>query len=359
VRILIDIGHPAHVHYFRNLAKNLIAKGWDVLFTTRDKEVTLALLDHYGFQYVNFGTPFRGRVGKVWGLFWFSLRLFITALRFKPDYFLNATMYSAIVAWLLGKPHFSLEDTFNMEQVRLYLPFTTAVFTGTYPHTRLGAKEIHFSGYQELAYLHPRHFTPDPHIAQSSGWDLSKKHVILRLVSWTASHDFGHAGISLSNKRKLIAELSKQAELWISAEGELPEEFDKFRLKTSPERIHDVLACCSLLIGESFTMASECAMLGVPAIVIHNTRSFYLQDQEKRYGLVFNFSESLEDQDRAIARALALLSKADLKEEWQRRRNRMLSDCIDPSAFFVWFIENFPESLSIIKEQPDFQLKFK
>ena len=359
MRILIDIGHPAHVHYFRNLAKQFISKGSEVLFTTRDKEVAIQLLDHYGFHYVNFGKPFKSRLGKIWGLFWFTLRVFVIAVKFKPDIYLNATMYSAIVAWILRRPHISLEDTFNMEQVRLYLPFTTVVLTGSYPHSDLGKKEIRYNGYQELAYLHPNWHSLDSEIVDSLHLKKSDKYFILRFVSWDASHDFGHKGITLDNKKKLISELSQYGDVLISSESELPQELKQFQLKIRPERIHDVLGCCSLLVGESFTMASECAMLGVPAIVIHNTKSFYLYDQEERYGLVFNFSESETDQKKAIKKAVELVKTPNLKEEWQLRRQRMLKDKIDPTKFFIWFIEKFPTSLKIIRAKPEIGSEFK
>ena len=35
MRILIDIGHPAHVHLFRNLYKELISKGHFVIVTVK------------------------------------------------------------------------------------------------------------------------------------------------------------------------------------------------------------------------------------------------------------------------------------------------------------------------------------
>jgi hypothetical protein len=31
----------------------------------------------------------------------------------------------------------------------------------------------------------------------------------------------------------------------------------------------------------------------------------------------------------------------------------MLSDKIDVTAFMVWFVENYPESVKIMKENPD------
>jgi len=37
----------------------------------------------------------------------------------------------------------------------------------------------------------------------------------------------------------------------------------------------------------------------------------------------------------------------------------MLKDKIDVTAFLVWFIENWPESFNIMKENPDYQYRFK
>ena len=36
----------------------------------------------------------------------------------------------------------------------------------------------------------------------------------------------------------------------------------------------------------------------------------------------------------------------------------MLKEKIDVTAFMVWFIENYPESAKIMKENPDYQLRF-
>jgi len=36
-----------------------------------------------------------------------------------------------------------------------------------------------------------------------------------------------------------------------------------------------------------------------------------------------------------------------------------LSTKIDPTAFMVWFIENYPESFRIMKEDPGYQERFK
>jgi uncharacterized protein len=359
IRILIDVGHPAHVHYFKNLAWDVLGKGGTILFTTRDKEMAIGLLQSSGFNYINFGRPFRSKAGKFWGLGWFTFRLLIVAIKFKPDLILNATQYGAIGAWLLRRPHISLEDTFNFEQVRLYLPFTSAVLTGHYPHPALGKKEILYDGYQELLYLQPDRFQADSKILNLLGISRKEKYVILRFISRNASHDYGHKGISLENKRKLVEKLSSISRVFISSESDLPADLAVYRLKIPFEKMHDVIAFASLLYGESATMASEAAMLGTPAIFIDSTSRFYTQDLENIYGLVFNYTESEADQKKAIEKAMELLTAPGLKSEWKKRRDKMFEDKIDVNAFLIWFVENYPESHKIMKMNPDYQDRFR
>lgn len=47
------------------------------------------------------------------------------------------------------------------------------------------------------------------------------------------------------------------------------------------------------------------------------------------------------------------------KEVFQERRQKMLSEKIDYAQFLTWFIESYPESVKIMKENPDYQWRFK
>lgn len=359
MKILIDIGHPAHVHYFKNFAWIMLNKGHEIFFTCRNKDVTVSLLEHYNFKFKNLGNNFKSIPGKIFGLFYFTFRILLIARRYKPDLFLNATMYSAIVAWLVRKPHISLEDTFNKEQVRLYLPFTSCVLTGDYDHPSLGEKEIRYKGYQELLYLHPKYFKPDKAILKELNVIENEIFVILRFVSWNASHDAGHRGLTLENKIKAVLSFEKYGKVFISSESELPNELKSYQFKLLPHRIHDVIAYASLLFGESATMVSEAGVLGTPGIYLDNTGRCYTFEQEERYGLCYNFSESTGDQLKAIDLGIELLLGADLKKEWDVRRIKMLKEKIDVTAFLVWFVENWPKSFEIMQKNQDYQDKFR
>ena len=45
MRVLIDILHPAHVHFFKNFRHEMLERGHQVLVTARDKDVALSLLE--------------------------------------------------------------------------------------------------------------------------------------------------------------------------------------------------------------------------------------------------------------------------------------------------------------------------
>ena len=152
MKILIDIGHPAHVHLFKNFAWIMQEKGHKVFFTTREKEFEIDLLTKYGFEFTSFGKKYKSTLIKIFGLFQFDLKMLLAAIRFKPDIFLShGSIYAAQISWLLRKPHVSFEDTFNFEQINLYKPFTSVILTSTYKHPPLGRKNIKYNGYHELA----------------------------------------------------------------------------------------------------------------------------------------------------------------------------------------------------------------
>jgi len=360
MKLLIDIGHPAHVHLFKNFAWQMEKRGHDILFTCREKEFEIELLREYGFNYKSFGKKYKSRFGKVWGMIEFDVKEFIAGFKFKPDLFLShGSMYAAHASTLLRKPHISLEDTFNFEQVRLYLPFTNVVLTGNYDHPSLGKKEVKYNGYHELAYLHPNYYTPDKNILNELAVKDNEKYVIIRFVSWQATHDKGHKGISFENKIKAINEFEKYAKVFISSEAELPNELEKYKINILPHKMHDALSYASLVWAESFTVPAECSMSGTPSIINHSTKSFYLYELENKYELCYNYNESEEDQFKAIEKGIELLNTPHLNKEWQKRRERMLTDKIDVTTFLVWFVEDYPDSAKVMKENPDFQYNFK
>lgn len=356
--ILIDIGHPAHVHYFKNFIKIMKRKGHEFLITSRNKEIAHYLLKSYNISFVDRGKGSNNIIGKLLNILKYDYIILKESLKFDPDIFISpGAVYPAQVSKLLRKPYIAFDDTeHSTAQYRLYSPFTDVVLTPLCFNRDLGKKQIRFNGYLELCYLHPNYFKPDPSVLDLLKVKKDEKYVIMRFVSWQASHDIGQSGLSLEMKKKAVKEFSKYARVFISSEGGLPDDLKRYQIKIPPEKMHDALAFATLFVGEGATMASECAVLGTPAIYVNSLEVGYCTEQEKKYGLVFNYRNS----DGVLEKAQELLRIPNLKQEWQKRRQKMLSDKIDVTAFMVWFVENYPDSVNIMKENPDYhQLRFK
>lgn len=347
MRILIGISHPKQVYMFKYLIKAMNAKGHEVKVVLVEKEITGYLLGKFHIKYELIGKNQPTLFKKILNLVMWEYRTFRIALEFRPDILMGQALpHLAHVSALLKKPFIVFEDTEHVKNLhKIVLPFTSAIVTSDCFKTDFGKKQVRFNGYFELAYLHPDHFRPDPSVL--SNLDLSKDDVfiILRFVSWNAIHDVGQKRLSFEMKLKLVRELEKYGKVFISSETELSDEFEPYRIKVAPEMMHDLLSFSTLYIGEGATMASEAAVLGTPAIYINNLRTGYIEEEEKKYGLIFNFSEVEKSYDNILRTAIELLEQDDLKGIWAKKRDNMLKDKIDVSKFMIEFVENFPKNL--------------
>jgi uncharacterized protein len=354
VRILIDIGHPAHVHLFKNLAHEMEKDGHEFFFTVREGEHQATMLREYGLSYTVIGKKQIGTIRKILGIFAFSFRIYKIARRFNPDLFLShGSMYAGYAAFLTGKIHIALEDTGNMEQLFFSRPVSDVILSPKSLHVDLGRKQIRYNGFHELAYLHPKRFSPDKSILDDMNVSQGEPYIILRFVSWNATHDFGHNGLSYDQKLSVINEVSNFGKVFISSEKPLPPEFEKFALKIAPHRLHDALYYATMYIGEGATTASESAMLGTPAIYVNSISAGTLEQQELD-GLLFCFHNF----DGLIEKIHEMLLMPGLKDEFRKRRDLMLRMNIDVTSFLIWFIENYPKSIDRIEEESDFLNSF-
>lgn len=356
MRILIDIGHPAHVHLFKNFVWGMQKNGHEFFFTCRNKEFEIYLLEKYRFQYISFGKHFKSKCGKIIGLIKFVFLMLHYSLKFKPDIYLShGSIYASITSWMINKPHISLEDSGNMEQIKLYRPFTEAIVVPEILPEHLGAKEVRYKSFHEIAYLHQKYFIPKPEILNVLGIQKNQKYAILRFVSWTATHDAGQKGFSLKDKRKLISLIkAKEMEVIISSESSLPEEFNKYAVRFPPELMHDAIYFASIFIGEGATMASEAGVLGTTAVYVNSIRRSYCELQE-RYNLVFNFQNAND----AFVKIQQILDENILLEKNLAGAIKLVGENIDLTAFLIWFVENYPNSFRIMKENPAYQNRFR
>jgi predicted glycosyltransferase len=345
MNFLFDIGHPAHIHLLRNFAHQMEKSGHRILFTARNKPMTIRLLKEFNLPFVSLGNVRNGLWNKLAGLYYFNKKLFLIAKKFKPDIFLShGSIYAAHVSSLLRKPHIAFEDTGNKEQVMLYKPFTDVILVSDSFSRNYGKKMVTYKGYHELAYLHPNQFEPDPKALAKYDLDPEESLVIIRFVKRNATHDFRHPGITTAQKINLVEKFSAKAKVLITSEDVLPEVLLPYQIKINPIDIFHVMAFSRLVFGESATMASEAAVLGIPAIFIDSTSRDYTREQEVKYGLVFNYSESPEDIREAVDLGLRILSDPANDNQFKARREALLKDKTDVTAFLCDFIKPYLKS---------------
>lgn len=345
MRISVDIGHPAHVHYFRNFITEMQRRGHRVFITASDKDIARQLLDNYGCAYTNLGSYGTHALHKILNIPLMDIKMYRAVRRFNPDIFIGfGSVRSAQVAWLLQKHSITFDDSDNCRGYLLYRPFTSLIVTPKDYRLDFGEKHIRYNGNIELAYLHPKYFQPEPAILKEAGLKEKEKYIFMRFVAWRAVHDISQHGLAASDKIALVTELSKHIRVLISSEKPLSPRLRKYRIKLPPAKIHHLLAGASLFFGDGQTMTTEAAILGTPAIrcnsfVDGNDCSVY-RELEQKYGLVYSFRELKQAQ----AWALEILTRPETKKIWQKRSALFIKEKIDVTRMMIELVENYQQS---------------
>jgi predicted glycosyltransferase len=370
MRIVVDIGHPAHVHVMRNFIREMEGRGHQVLVTATRKDVAIDLLDRYRIPHQNLGQMGRTLPEKLLFLPVSDYRMLRAVRKFRPDIFMGVgSLRAAHVAWLLRKPSVNFEDTeHSMEQIRLYLPFVSAVCTPSSFTRDLGKKQVRYRGTHELAYLHPEWFRPDPSVLEELGLGAAESFFIIRLAAFTATHDTRSEHFRREYLPQLLRKLEREGRILISTEKPLEKSLQQYLFPLPPDRYHHAMAYARFYIGESSTSAEEAAVLGTPALnferimeggVPHSFAEYsgLLTELQDRYGLVFCFHSEealLERLDQLLAQGASAV-----REEWRKKQARFLSEKINVTRFMMWFVEEFPESFRAMKADPDIQNRFR
>jgi len=358
MNILFYFGHPSQYLFLKNAISALRLKGINCDIVIKSKDILEQLLKENSETYINILPEGRksGRFGFLTGLVKRNFRLFRYVMGKNYNILIGTDPSLAHIGFLKRISVVTvLEDDIDVipELARITFPFTSLIFTPEGCKTgKYEKKTIHYRGYMKLAYLHPNHF-----IKRAA--TLKQPYFLIRVSKLDAYHDSGIKGFKVPLLIEVICKLKTKGSVHISSEGKLDESLKKYELKINPAEMQQILANASILISDSQSMTMEAAMLGIPSIRFSDFagRISVLEELEHRYGLTFgisaNFSEQLFD------KIDELLAFPDLEMEFQRQRELMLKDKIDVTAFLVWFIENFPESVDIIRANPEYQERFR
>lgn len=380
----IFLGHPAHFHYFKNVAHQLKADGHQVFFAVKEKDILETLMQNAGFEY----TKVRGKRGNgKLAMMWSVIKMDMNIVKFVRKNHIDL-MFGVPPVFgtrvICRKPVLICgEDDARVTPLgaAILFPFTTKIIAPTTCDNWLWEyKSVKYPGYLELGYLHPNNFTPSKAVLEKYDIDPSKPYFVMRFASLNAHHDSGIKGINTEIAEQLVKILEPFGTIYITSERPLEPQFEKYRIKINPLDMHHVMAFASLYIGDSQTMAAEAGVLGVPFVRFNDFvgRIGYLRELEDKYELGYGIHASVLPADSPIRRndgslqpsgveelykrveELVAMPSEQRRKVWASRRNQMLSDKIDCAKFLTWFIENYPQSAAETrKADAEFWERFK
>lgn len=324
------------MHFFKNAIWILKKRGHNIVIGAREKEFTSQLLDYFKFEYSPLTKKGKGAAGLLLELLKQQIKIRKIIRENHIDIMLQlGGIFNAPVGKFYGIPTLAISDTEN-DKFGNKISFGLSKYVlspSCFASKKKWDNQVFYPGYHELAYLSPKYFKQK----------INPKNIfLLRFVGWGAGHDIGEKYLNNNQKIQLVDILKNYGEVYISSENFLPEIISKYRYKFHPAKIHDFMANCKMIIGESATMASEAACLGIPAIFISNTGRGYTTEQDIKYEMIRHYHLNQWDE---IINTIKSWAPNDMCEEWQLKREIMLSEKIEVTNWLVDLIESYPESI--------------
>lgn len=363
MKYVFQLNHPAHYHLVKNVMSGLKSHGHDVVVVARGKDILEDLLVNE--KYIMIRQKKGDNIFEKLKKYRASKKELLRIMQEQnPDAVVGTGMFGFLTKKMGVKTFFLGEDdaTTNFmlfaSAMTAYNSFSEILSPVVCNNSLWNKKTVKYASYHELAYLHPHHFSPDRKVVEKY-FSVEKPYFILRFAKLNAYHDIGVKGINTEIAQHLIDQLKPYGDIYITSERELEPQFEQYRIQINPLDMHHVMAFAQLYIGDSQTMAAEAGVLGVPFVRFNDFvgKIGYLRELEDAYQLGYGIKT--DEVDRLYQVVDSLVRMPDRKEVFQARRQKMLSEKIDYAQFLTWFIENYPESKRIMKENPDYQYRFK
>jgi predicted glycosyltransferase len=350
MRVIFDLGHPAHFHLFKHVISALKNSGHDVEIIARQKGCLPELLEATGWPYHSVARKANGLIALGWQQAK-ALRVAVSLARQEEtDFIVGTSAIAGPAARLTG----ATSLIFNEDDAKAVPIFAKSAYPLAHyivtpdclKFENYGSKHLTYPGYHELAYLHPNWYQPDMRVRENLGLAPNERCFLIRLVALTAHHDISEKGVSTAQAVTLVKRLAEHGRVFISAEERVESELEPYLLSSRAQQIFDVMSVADMVIGDSQTMTAEAAVLGTPALRCNTFvgRLTYLEELEHRFGLCVGIRPA--DFEALLAQLDQWLSQPDLKQQWQRKRQAMLAKCVDLTG---WILELFEKLVRTVR----------
>jgi hypothetical protein len=355
MKIAVFVNTQAEVHFYKNIVAALERDGNPVFVLARGYGGAIELLNELNIPFFLFSGSSDSESGKITSVPHDVVNAFRYLKAKNIDLTTGCGTYNTFTAHLLKVPDITFSDsesTINAESYalsNLTYEFTDVFVTPSSFKQELGPKHLKVESYKELAYLHPDYYTPDPSVFDLLGISRSHDYSVLRFAAFDDLNDLGVRGLTDADKITLVKELSGYGEVFVSSECDVPEPMQDYVLDVPKRRIHDVLSYASLFITDTHTMAIEAALLGTPTIrstaFVGDCDVGAFLELEREFQLLFNLKSASE----VATKAVQLIRDPRAKEDWQKKRDRLLERKLDITALMVSLIEAYPASFAHLK----------
>jgi len=269
MNILFDINHPVDINFFKNAINKLYKKKHNIIITYRPRGRLEEIINFefgkfapkkIGRHYSNFSSKVIGQLLRDFIFLFFQRKDRVDiSICFGPT--------NAIASWINKIPYLAFED-----DIEYKIPFYHANIFATrhiMPDCiKIKRKNVyHYKGLKELAYLHPRYFTPNLNEVIKYGIK-PNKYAFIRKV----------ANISLNYKNEdnlnsfIIKKIkSLGLKILLSLEDKKMKKYYKDDCIILKEPVHDIFSLLKyalFTISSGDSMARESCLLGTPTIYI-------------------------------------------------------------------------------------------
>ena len=322
-KVVIGISHFPHVNFFKNAIRILREMHVDIELVVhpRGNLVSILRTEYPTLPFILLGANYKNSLpAKAFSVIREDVRL-LTYLH-KRD-FNVATGVGNIslthTAYIYRKPSVMFED--DVEYKLAYYPYklfaTHIVMPACIPGT--GKNILKYNGFKELAYLHPKYFTPSRWALKEYGVEPGEYVFIREVTGSTLNYRRLDEG-GLASLCPSLRDMGFKVILSLENKSLLKQFADECIILNEPvEDIHSLLHYAALAISSGDTMARESCLTGTPAIHTGGRIMAVNTELEKR-GCLFR-----AEGKQQILDTTAKILDSNLKE----RTEKVISEAIE------------------------------
>jgi len=357
MRIVFTIPAPKELYMFRILGELLKNKGHEIYYLVRDYGPNKEIANHILPNYITFGKKyFKKAIGKICEMLYNAILPLPQLYKIQPDIIVGDA-FLGYPSKIIGIPSIAFidGDPLGIYKIIYNCLYLSDVFITPECNTWRNEKKkiVRYHGLQELIYLHPKYFKPDPHVLDLMGISRKTSYAILRLSALEMSHDIGLKSISKKQLQSILDILNQHFTVFISSEKKLEKPFSELVFKIPSYMFHSALYYSSLFFSDTAS-AVEAALLGTPSIQISpvNRLNYPVFRDYGNFSYVANYglmkSVPCTDTNKILEAIMTLADNSDQYKKKQRKlTEHFINEHIDVAAFSSWFIDSYPDSLKL------------